>query len=425
MLARGPRLARESWERFWSGAQAAPQETDAAVDASRLSQFSGVAALAPAAHNVHSVAAQVAPFAEGAAVLAAAIASQRGVRWLIGKIAAAKHWERHQVAALRFMATVVVWTGAAAAVLHVAGASGDTLTATFGGGGLLLTLALKDVLGNFLQGFNFLLSRPYTIGTRVEIDGETGVLSDITATGIVFSKDDGSKAKIRHSSLAAKPVSVYGAYQFPGVRLTLPHASRLSGFWPVLLRSIDRRFLLAAAGVVALTVLPGFVAALSVGWAATTVHYSLVAATLWLTRRVDIVSSSVVDALAARNSWSAETRAISRLAMSAVIWLTGAGAALRTIGLSWAALAASMGVTTIGIGLASNNIFATVVHGADVLLSNTFKVGDRIKLGALQGVVEDMTLNHVVVKLDTEKYALVPHTLVRDSLLVVQPGTNP
>ncbi len=71
------------------------------------------------------------------------------------------------------------------------------------------------------------------------------------------------------------------------------------------------------------------------------------------------------------------------------------------------------------------NIVDTPGHsdfGGEVLFSKPFKVGDRLKIGSFEGPVEDMTLYHVVIKLDEGRYALVPYAVVRDATLVVTPG---
>jgi small-conductance mechanosensitive channel len=274
-----------------------------------------------------------------------------------------------------------------------------------------------------IQGVNFLVTKPFTIGSRVQLDDQVGTVADATLTGVLIKKDDGSEVKIRHSALAAKPVIVFGAYQSDAkLNLAVPAKPKFSGALGAVWKSLDRRFWIAAAAFAALTAVPPFVPFLAAGWVATSVHYTLAASLLWLTRRVSLALKAAVDHLAAKNGWSKETTVMARLVVSAALWTAGGGAVLRMIGVTWTALGASLGLTTLGIGLASNNFFGSVVQGGEVLFSKPFKVGDRVQIGAFDGAVEDMTLYHVVIKLDEGRHVLMPYAVVRDATLVVTPA---
>jgi small-conductance mechanosensitive channel len=435
--------ARAASEKFWSGASdarggetAVPADGAPAVPASaalapsrpsapRLWAAAAVAA-APAAHGFAGLFSHAAPFLEAGAVLAGTYAVNRGVHALLSVLGSKKGLDRHQVAAIRLVSSVVLWTAATGAALKLGGAPPELLTTAFGAGGTILTLGLKDVLGNVIQGVNFLVTRPYSIGARVSIDEQVGTVSDITLTSVLVRKDDGSEVRIRHAALAAKPVIVFGAYQFPDakLRLAMPAKPKFQGALGAVWKSLDRRFWIAGAAFSALLAAPAFLPVLTAGWAATAVHYGLAGSIAWLTRRIDVALSAAVDTLARQNGWRRETSVITRLAVSAALWAVGGGAVLRLIGVSWTMLGASVGLTTLGVGLASNNFFGSVVQGGEVLFSKPFKVGDRVKIGSYEGNVEDMTLYHVVIKLDEGRHALVPYAVVRDATLVVEPGQN-
>ena len=419
--------ARENWEAFWSGS-AARHDSDGAVAASaapsattRLAAAAGI--LAPAASKFHALVAHAPPFLEAGAVLAGAYVANRGVQKLLGWFAAKKGMDRHQVAVIRLVSSVVLWTGAASAALIVGGAPHSVIATSLGAGGTILTLGLRDVLGNVIQGVHYLMTRPYPIGARVQVDDQIGTVADATLTAILIKKDDGSDVKIRHAALAFKTVIVLGNYTpKAALRLVLPAKPKFKGAIGSVFKSLDRRFWLAGAAFAALLAVPPFVPILAAGWAATVVHYALAGSIAWLTRRVALALTAAVDHVARANGWRPETTAIARLGVNAALWALGGGAALRLLGVTWTALGASVGLTTLGIGLASNNFFGSVVQGGEVLFSKPFKIGDTIKIGAFTGVVEDMTLSHVVIKLDGERHALVPYAVVRDAVLVVTPG---
>ena len=433
-------VSRTAWDRFWSGSADRPRD-DSTIPAfaeglapspARLARpwapraWAAAAAAVPAVHGFSAFVAHASPFVEAGAVLVGTYFANRAVHRVLNNLGTKHGLDRHQVAVIRLVTSVVLWTAATAAALKLGGAPAGTLTTVFGAGGTLLTLGLRDVLGNVIQGVNFLITRPYTIGARVTIDEQLGTVADVSLTSMLIKKDDGSEVKIRHSALAAKPVIVQGAYQYPDAKLHLaiPAKPKFQGVLGVVWKSLDRPFLLAAGAFAVLAAAPAFVPALGAGWAAIAAHYALAGSLTWLTRRVDVALGRAVDALASQNGWHKETAAITRLAVSAALWAVGGGAALRLLGVSWTALAASVGLTTLGVGLASNNFFGSVVQGGEILFSKPFKVGDHVKIGAFEGTVEDMTLYHVVIKLDEGRHALVPYAVVRDATLVVTPGQN-
>lgn len=426
-----PVVERSSWERFWSGASArGADDSSAPVPAPSARAAAAAAVLAPAAHQASTVWAHAAPYAAVGAVVAGTYAANRVAHWALGKFAAGRGMDRHQMAAVRLVTSVLLWTGATVAALHFGGAPAELTTTVFGAGGTILTLGLRDILGNLIQGVNFLVTRPYSIGARVQLDDQVGTVSDLTLTGVTILKDDGAEVKIRHAALAAKPVVVFGAYQFPDAglrlsRLAVPAKPKFDGVAGAVWSSLDRKFWIAGGAMAALLAAPHFIGFLAAGWAATAVQYALAGALAWTTERVANALAAASDKLAERNDWRVETKVVARLAVRAAVWAVGGGAVLRILGVSWTALGASVGLTTLGIGLASNNFFGTVVQGGEVLFAKPFKVGDHLAVGHFAGVVEDMTLYHVVLKLDDERHALIPYAVVRDSALVVSHPASP
>ncbi|MFI5362750.1 MAG: mechanosensitive ion channel family protein [Elusimicrobiota bacterium] len=435
------------WESFWTGSVArrgsqtevdgdAPAAKSAAmvplrrsgrgaslVFSPRASSVAAAAVLLPSAHGVWTFLAHASRFIEAGGVLVGAHFVNHGLQALLNRVAEKKGLDRNQISVIRLVSSTAVWTGAAALALIVGGAPHSTLTAAFGAGGTLLTLGLKDALGNVIQGVNFLVTRPFPIGARVQIDDQAGTISDATLTNIVVQKDDGSIATLRHSPLAAKAVIVFGADAGRGLlRLAALAKPKFKGAVGAVYHSLDRRFWLSAAAFTALLAAPSFIPFLAAGWAATALHWSLALSTVWLTKRVDSALSAAVDHLADVNSWRKETTVIARLLVSSGLWALGAGAALRLVGVTWTTLAASLGLTTLGIGLASNNFFGSIVQGAEVLLTKPFKVGDRVAIGSYSGVVEDITVYHVVLRLDEGRRAFVPYAVVRDATVVVTPA---
>ena len=401
----------------------APRRWPARLKASAAAVVVAAPPLVPAAARLKELLVQVSPFLEAGAVLAGTYAANRIARWLIGKIAEKKGLDRQQIAAARLGASVVLWSAATAGALAIGGAPAEAIKAVLGAGGTILSLAMRDILGNLIHGVNFLITRPYTVGDRVQIDDSVGTVADLTLDGMRVARDDGADVKVRYAALAAKPVVLLGEYQFPDASPD-QRASRLRGAVGAVWTSFDRGFFLAAALFAGLLFAPGMFGVAAAGWTASALSYAVAGAAAWLTRRVELVLVKAVDKIADLRGWRLETRVVARLTARAAVWALGGGAILRALGVSWAALAASLGLTTLGVGLAKNNFFSTVVQGGEILISKPFKVGDRLKVGAFAGVVEDMTLYHVVVKLDEGRHALLPYAVVRDSAIVVHPGNT-
>lgn len=428
------------WEGFWSGdAVRRPAEevaaslpvvsdsvlhprtgglkTDAHVPAVVATPFA-----APTWAGLKAWVLQISPFLEVAAVVVGTYAANRLASRLIGRYAEKRGLDRHQIAAARLAVGVVLWSAAAAGALTLGGAPPEAIAAVFGTGGTILTLALKDVLGNLIHGINFLITRPYSVGDRIEIDRAVGTVADLTLNGLRTVNDDGTEVRVRYATLAGKPVILFGEYKFPDKRqaFVAPRFPGLRGGLGAVWGSLDRGLVLAAAALGSI-LFASWACGTTPVWAGVLLGNAAAGAALWLTRRVEIVLVKAVEKIADLNSWRLESLVIARLAVRAGVWAIGGGAVLRAIGVSWTALAASLGLTTLGIGMASNNFFGTVVQGGEVLFSKPFKVGDHLRVGLFEGIVEDMTLYHVVLKVGEGRHALMPYAVVRDAALVVGP----
>ncbi len=87
--------------------------------------------------------------------------------------------------------------------------------------------------------------------------------------------------------------------------------------------------------------------------------------------------------------------------------------ALNTLGVSWTALATSLSVSTVILGIAVNDFVSGVFQAFLILILKPFKVGDRIAVGKHEGEVVDITFQHVVLKKDDASYILLPYASVK------------
>ncbi|MGM5480463.1 MAG: mechanosensitive ion channel family protein [Nanobdellota archaeon] len=111
---------------------------------------------------------------------------------------------------------------------------------------------------------------------------------------------------------------------------------------------------------------------------------------------------------------------ILRHLISAGIYVAGIATAIsfipsmKTVAVS---LFAGAGVLAIVIGFAAQQAFANVVSGIFIALYKPFRVGDTIKFNNQLGVVEDITLRHVVIKNFENKRFVAPNAIISNEVI--------
>ncbi len=108
--------------------------------------------------------------------------------------------------------------------------------------------------------------------------------------------------------------------------------------------------------------------------------------------------------------------------ISVLIYLVGIGIAiylvpaLRSLSLS---MFAGSGIFAIVIGFASQQALANIVSGVFIIIFRPFSVGDRVRLVGkeINGMVEDITLRHTVIKTYQNKRVIVPNSIISTELV--------
>ena len=72
------------------------------------------------------------------------------------------------------------------------------------------------------------------------------------------------------------------------------------------------------------------------------------------------------------------------------------------------------------LGFLLQNALKNILAGALLLSSDTFKVGDRIRLPEknISGTIEFLNMRHTTVKLETNERAIIPNSLLNDAIVV-------
>ncbi len=148
-----------------------------------------------------------------------------------------------------------------------------------------------------------------------------------------------------------------------------------------------------------------------------------------------ILVATIIGALIFRNVYNRFIRKATQIMHNdptSYKFIAHAGTAIiYMIGISWAiyethalrkvaqSLLAGAGILALAIGLASQHALSNIVSGVFIVLFKPFRVNQRIKLREnLHGVVEDITLRHVVIRDFENRRIIIPNTVISQEVIV-------
>lgn len=115
---------------------------------------------------------------------------------------------------------------------------------------------------------------------------------------------------------------------------------------------------------------------------------------------------------------------LSRIAGATIIIL-GAVTALGTMGVNVTGLIAGVGLTGFAFGLAFKDALQNALSGILVLIYRPFRVGDKISVSGLEGIVNDIDLRYTVLATD-EKTILIPNSnMFVNNVIIFKPAPPP
>ncbi|MCO6476147.1 MAG: mechanosensitive ion channel family protein [Phaeodactylibacter sp.] len=111
-----------------------------------------------------------------------------------------------------------------------------------------------------------------------------------------------------------------------------------------------------------------------------------------------------------------------RHAITAVIYVLGFSWAvyslpsLRTVANS---LLAGAGILAVAVGFASQHALSNIISGIFIVIFKPFGVNDRLRFqNGLQGIVEDITLRHVVIRDFENRRILIPNSVISEEIII-------
>ena len=81
-------------------------------------------------------------------------------------------------------------------------------------------------------------------------------------------------------------------------------------------------------------------------------------------------------------------------------------------------LLAGAGILAVAVGFASQHALSNIISGVFIVIFKPFRVNDRITLQTMSGVVEDITLRHVVIRDFENRRILVPNSVISNEIIV-------
>lgn len=110
-----------------------------------------------------------------------------------------------------------------------------------------------------------------------------------------------------------------------------------------------------------------------------------------------------------------------RHVLTALVYLVGFGIAIYSMP-SLRALANSLlagaGILAVAVGFASQHALSNIISGVFIVIFKPFKVNDRLKIRELNGIVEDITLRHTVIRDFENRRILIPNAIISDEIII-------
>ncbi len=83
-----------------------------------------------------------------------------------------------------------------------------------------------------------------------------------------------------------------------------------------------------------------------------------------------------------------------------------------------ASLLAGAGILAVAIGFAAQHALGNVVSGVFIVIFKPFRINDRLGLQSYQGIVEDITLRHTVIRNFENRRIIIPNSVISNEIIV-------
>lgn len=124
----------------------------------------------------------------------------------------------------------------------------------------------------------------------------------------------------------------------------------------------------------------------------------------WTRRRIERVARA--------NPNHADAGVLASRGAALLVYLLGLTIALALLGANWTVLATVLGAATFGLSLAFQDVAKNLIDGTYLLIERPFRLGDRVKIGDVEGRVEKFGVRLTTLRTDSGGRIALPNSLV-------------
>ena len=131
----------------------------------------------------------------------------------------------------------------------------------------------------------------------------------------------------------------------------------------------------------------------------------------WLIARF---ASGIAERLTAKTSMRKSLQELIETLVRLTIWLVGLMASLTILlpGLTPSSLVAGLGIGTVAIGFAFQDIFENFLAGILIMVREKMRIGDYIECEGIEGRVEQISLRESHIRLLSNELTVVPNSIL-------------
>jgi MscS family membrane protein len=149
-------------------------------------------------------------------------------------------------------------------------------------------------------------------------------------------------------------------------------------------------------------------------------------AKLWIVLNLIFLCYRMVDALgflmsrwAKRSESTADDQLVpfAKKALKVVVIILGVLVFMQNVGINVAALLAGLSLGGVALALAAQDTFANLFGSITIFFDNPFKVGDHIKVGGAEGVVEEIGFRSTRIRSFVSTLITIPNSIVAKEVI--------
>ncbi len=98
-----------------------------------------------------------------------------------------------------------------------------------------------------------------------------------------------------------------------------------------------------------------------------------------------------------------------------ILWIASLLMILSELNINIAPLLTSIGVAGLALGLGARSLIQDYLSGFFILLEDQYRVGERVAIAGVEGVVSDFNLRKTVIKDEKENLHFIPNSTIKQT----------